>query len=133
MKLFSKKFQVMNMVEERIITINMSAAYKKPNTKRGNRALKLLRLIAARHAKVEEGTIRISPLVSNAVWNGRYHMPLKSIKVKLVPAEGMVKIMLPEETESKKEEKKVKEEKKTEMKQQEKKEEKLKLLKSLNL
>jgi len=111
------------MVEERIITINMSAAYNKPTTKRGNRALKLLRFIAARHAKVEEGAVRISPEVSIAVWNGRYHSPLKSIKVKLVPVEGMVRIMLPEETEAKKEVK-VKEEKKTEKKQQEKKEEK---------
>ena len=99
------------MVEEKIMVVNLSKALQKPKTKRGNCALRLLRSIVARHAKTVEGLVRISPNVSNAVWNGRYHQPLKTIKVKIVPEDSLIKVMLPEEKKVVKEEKK---EKKTE-------------------
>jgi ribosomal protein L31E len=94
------------MVEERIMIVNLSKALRKPKTKRGNCALRLLKSIVARHAKTVVGLVRISPNVSEAVWNGRYHQPLKTIKVKIVPEDSLVKIMLPDEKKVVKEEKK---------------------------
>jgi ribosomal protein L31E len=95
------------MVEEKIMVVNLSKALQKPKTKRGNCALRLLKRIVARHAKTVVGLVRISPNVSEAVWNGRYHQPLKTIKVKIVPEDSLVKIMLPDEKKLVKEEKKV--------------------------
>jgi len=95
------------MVEEKIMVVNLSKALQKPKTKRGNCALRLLKSIVARHAKTVVGLVRISPNVSEAVWNGRYHQPLKTIKVKIVPEDSLVKIMLPDEKKVVKEEKKV--------------------------
>ena len=94
------------MVEEKIMVVNLSKALQKPKTKRGNCALRLLKRIVARHAKTVVGLVRISPNVSEAVWNGRYHQPLKTIKVKIVPEDSLVKIMLPDEKKIVKEEKK---------------------------
>ena len=96
------------MVEEKIMVVNLLKALQKPRTKRGNCALRLLKSIVARHAKTDIGLVRISPNVSEAVWNGRYHQPVKTIKIKIVSEDSLVKIMLPDEKKVVKEEKKEK-------------------------
>ena len=103
------------MVEEkndRLITVNMSKAYKKPTSKRARTAINLLRKIVARNMKADEEMVAISNSVNNAIVAGKYKTPLRSLKVKVIMEEGRINVVLPDE----KIEKISKEEKKAETK-----------------
>jgi len=82
---------------ERIITINLSKAYKKPTTKRGNYAIKLLRIIIARNMKAQNEMIVISNSVNNYILAGKYTKPRRLLKVKAISEEGKINVLLPDE------------------------------------
>jgi ribosomal protein L31E len=111
---------------ERILFVNLSKAYDKPTTKRGNYAIKLLRLIVAKNSKSSAEYVSISNSVASTILRRREY-PVRRMKVKLVPEDQIIKVMLPEEKlveekAEKKEEKKA--EPKKEVKKEERKEEK---------
>jgi len=85
------------MAEERIYTINLSAAYQYVRTKRTRRAVHLLRAFVARHSKVAPTDVRLSEQLNMAMWKRSMQHPPRSIRVKVEKKDKLVHAQLPDE------------------------------------
>lgn len=104
---------------EKIIIANLRSAIAKPRTKRRRVAVETLRMIVARHAKVDIGAVKIdNELLDHLFENGGTN-PLHNIKVKIVSDEKGVIMALPPEKKLEKPKEKKPESKKTESKKAE--------------
>jgi large subunit ribosomal protein L31e len=103
---------------ERIYTIPLGDAFRKPRNQRAPRAVKLLREFAAKHMKAD-GRVVVSEMLNMFIWERSIQKPPRHVKVRLIKDEGEVRAYLADEKieEPKKEEKK--EEKKPEAKKEE--------------
>lgn len=91
--------------KEKIITVNLSKAFEKPETKRAKSALKILndKIRKETRAKI----IKINNSVNEAIWEKGLFKSLRKIKVKIVQEKENIRVYLPEdkiETKVKKEE-----------------------------
>ena len=79
------------MVLERIYTVNLRDAYRKPQYKRADSAMRLLKIFLARHLKAKDDRVRVDPEVNDFVRaRGSLH-PVKYLKIQATKdKEGMV-------------------------------------------
>ncbi|MEM4590137.1 MAG: 50S ribosomal protein L31e [Candidatus Micrarchaeia archaeon] len=107
---------------EKLMILNLKKAYEKPRTKRRQVVIKLLRELAARHAKADYFDVKIDNAVTKEIYKNGSRFPLKRIKVKITKDEktGIVLVTLPQN--EVKEEKNEKKEKKKDKNEQKKKE-----------
>ncbi len=91
------------MVTERIYTVNLSKAYNAVRYKRARKAVKLLKIFAARHMGCELNNVRVSAGVNSLIWTRSAGKPPRKVKVKMVKEKqgesnvDMVKVMLLDE------------------------------------
>jgi len=91
------------MVTERIYTVNLSRAYSAVRYKRARKAVKLLKIFAARHMGCELNNVRVSAGVNSLIWTRSAGKPPRKVKVKMVKEKqgesnvDMVKVMLLDE------------------------------------
>ncbi|MEM4159910.1 MAG: 50S ribosomal protein L31e [Candidatus Micrarchaeia archaeon] len=104
---------------EKLMILNLKKAYEKPRTKRRQVVIKLLRELAARHAKANYFDVKIDNAVTKEIYKNGSRFPLKRIKVKITKDEktGIVLVTLPQ-TEVKEEKKSKNEQKKKEEKKE---------------
>lgn len=82
------------MVEERVITVPLRAAYNESARWRTRNAMGILRRFLARHAKVAEENLLISAGVNHALFgHGRAHPP-RGLKLKLSKEDEKVNVQL---------------------------------------
>jgi len=106
---------------ERIYTIPLGDAFRKPRNQRAPRAVKLLREFAAKHMKAD-GRVVVSEMLNMFIWERSIQKPPRHVKVRLIKEDGEVRAYLADEKiEEPKKEKK--EEKKPEAKKEEPKKE----------
>ena len=64
--------------EERVMTVPLRKMLASPRTKRGDKAMSIIREHLAQHFSVEEDAVRIDPSINEVVWaNGRKNPPSK--------------------------------------------------------
>jgi len=64
--------------EERVVTVPLRDAKKKPAPDRADAAVRIVREHLAQHFSVDEDAVRLDPTVNEAVWaNGRDSPPSK--------------------------------------------------------
>ncbi|MCL9815889.1 50S ribosomal protein L31e [Natronocalculus amylovorans] len=64
--------------EERVVTVPLRDAKKKPIQQRADAAMRIIREHLAKHFSVEEGDVRLDPSINEAVWErGRQNPPSK--------------------------------------------------------
>ena len=64
--------------EERVVTVPLRDAKKKPIQQRADAAMSIIREHLAKHFSVEEGDVRLDPSINEAVWErGRQNPPSK--------------------------------------------------------
>ena len=91
------------MVTERIYTVNLSKAYSAVRLKRARKAVKLLKIFAARHMSCELNNVKVSAGVNSLIWTRSAGKPPRKVKVKMVKEKqgesniDMVKVMLLDE------------------------------------
>ncbi len=78
-----RKEKKREIVLERLYVANLSKAYAKPFTKRGNTAMRLLRAFCSRHMKTAEEAVRIDPSVADFVRKRGMKHPARRVKIKL--------------------------------------------------
>jgi len=76
------------MIMERIYTIPLRKAFRKPRTKRGPVAIRLIRSFLARHMKIDEEKIKIGSTLNESVWVRGISRPPRRVKVNAVLDEG---------------------------------------------
>lgn len=82
---------------EKIIVANLKMAIAKPRTKRRRVAVETLRMIVARHAKVDVSTVKLDGELIDQLFQNGGTDPLRRIRVKVVSDEkGMVMALPPE-------------------------------------
>ena len=89
---------------ERIYVIPLRGCLKVPRGRRAERAVNEIRGFLLKNTKASG--IRISEKLNEAMWKGGYSRPPSRIRVKVKIEGEVVKAMLPDEIETKKEEKK---------------------------
>ena len=72
------------MMEERIYTVPLSEAYSAVRGKRARKAVKVLKMFASRHMKVDIDNVKISAGVNSLIWSHGIQKPPRKIKVKMV-------------------------------------------------
>jgi ribosomal protein L31E len=92
---------------EKIVTINLTGMLKKPTSKRGRRAIDLLRAGVAKETKNAPGRIVIDNSINSLVF-ANLKNPARRVRVKIVTDEKNVYV-LPPEKELKREQKEAKE------------------------
>ena len=89
------------MMEERIYTVPLSEAYSAVRGKRARKAVKVLKMFASRHMKVDIDNVKISAGVNSLIWSHGIQKPPRKIKVKMVKEKEddaeVVKVMLLDE------------------------------------
>ena len=83
--------------DERIITIDLTGAYKHTRTKRTDRAVKILRESVARHLKAAVGDVRLSEKLNARLWEHSRQYPPRRIKIKVETKDGLVNARLQDE------------------------------------
>ncbi len=79
------------ITEERLYTVPLSKAYKKPENKRASYAVGLLRAFVSRHMKAHPSAVFIAPQANEAINARGSRRPPKSLKIKASrDKEGMV-------------------------------------------
>ena len=76
---------------ERIYTIPLRKAFKKPVTKRANYAMSLIRAYLSRHMKIDEENIKIGSKLNDAVWARSMKHPPRKVKIKAVKENDILK------------------------------------------
>ncbi|MGM0605098.1 MAG: 50S ribosomal protein L31e [Halobacteriota archaeon] len=62
--------------EERVVTVPLRKAKKKPIQKRADAAMGIIREHLAKHFKVDESDVRLDPSINEAIWaKGRQNPP----------------------------------------------------------
>jgi large subunit ribosomal protein L31e len=84
------------VVEERLYTLNLRKVFITPRKKRAARAIRFIKEFIKRHMKPEE--VLISNEVNEKVWAKGAEKPPRKIKIKAVKdKEGKVTVFLPQE------------------------------------
>lgn len=84
-------------MEERVYTIPLSDAWKKPRVKHARRAVSLLRVLLARNMNVQPGDVKLSNRLNNEIWSSSAKKPKRKVRVKVVENEKGVWAYLPDE------------------------------------
>ena len=79
---------------EPIYTIPLRDAFRVPVTKRATKAVKIVKAYLARHTKADE--IKLDSSINEALWNRGIKKPPRSVKVKVVKEDNIVKASLVE-------------------------------------
>jgi len=79
---------------EAIYTIPLRDAFQVPVTKRATKAIKIVKAFLTRHTKAEE--IKLDSSINEALWSRGIKKPPRSVKVKVVKEENIVKASLVE-------------------------------------
>lgn len=87
---------------ERIYTVPLRKAFDYLGTRRTVRAVKLLRAFLARHMKVDEEEVRLSPGVNSTLWRDSIGKPPRRIKVRVTLSDGRVTAWMSGEEEAQK-------------------------------
>jgi len=81
--------------KEKTITVNLSKAFEKPETKRAKGALKIL--IDKIRKETRAKNIKITNSVNEAIWGKGLFKSLRKITVKVVQEKDNVRVYLPED------------------------------------
>ncbi|MBS7657836.1 60S ribosomal protein L31 [Candidatus Bathyarchaeota archaeon] len=86
----------MEVIEERLYTLNLKKVFITPRKKRAARAIKFIKEFIKRHMKPEE--ILITNEVNEKIWARGAEKPPRKIKIKVVKdKEGKATVFLPQE------------------------------------
>ena len=76
-----------NKASEQIYTIPLRDVKDYPTWKRSNKAIMVIREYLSKHMKVDEGKIKVSTELNEAVWQHGIEKPPSKIRVKAVRTE----------------------------------------------
>ena len=68
--------------EERVVTVPLREAKKKPSGESADAAMRLIREHLAQHFNVDEGDVRLDPAVNEAIWAGGRQNPPSALRVR---------------------------------------------------
>ncbi|MBN2251509.1 MAG: 50S ribosomal protein L31e [Candidatus Altiarchaeota archaeon] len=80
---------------ERTYTIPLREAFQAPRTRRGNKAVKVVREFLTRHMKTKD--VKLDASLNEALWARGREKPPRKVKVKVVKEEETAKASLAEE------------------------------------
>jgi len=80
--------------DEAVYTIPLRDAFHVPVTKRASKAVKIVKEFLVRHTKAAE--VKLDSSINEALWNRGIKKPPRSVKVKVVKEDNIVKASLAE-------------------------------------